>query len=143
MTRSLKGMVWIICLMQAVRGLDYVTGNEHDMGRAWAEQLGMPVYWGLACLVASAAVVVALCAAWPRVLLNAALVSFAINAMFAVQVFDMRMSPVPWPPEDVRLIFDHIAHSALWFLVAGTIWWREGIYRRREELLDKEVIDGG
>ena len=136
MTKSLKAISTVLSLMLFVRGVDYVTGDPVSSSVKVSDGAEMPLYWGIACIVAGIAAAVSMLANKSAWLQNTALLSFAIYAMFAVQAFDTRMLPVPWPPEDTRLIADHIGHSMLWLLVAATIWWREGINRRREVLLE-------
>lgn len=137
MTKEGTAFAWVLNLLLFARGLDYVTGNSFDMGREWGEQVSMPIYWGTACIVTSVLVTVALL--WKRfkALKFFALVAFGINVMFAVQSADYRMLPVPWPPEDFRLLGDHLGHAAMWLILAVTLWWREGISRRRNEILEE------
>lgn len=135
MDKSLKAISTVLVFMLLVRGVDYITGDPVSASVKVSDGAEMPLYWGLACVVAAVAAAVSLLANKAAWLQNTALVCFAIYAMFAVQAFDSRMLPFPWPPEDTRLIADHIGHSVLWMLVAITIWWRKGINRRRSELL--------
>lgn len=141
MTRALRAVVYILSFMALARGLDYVTGNEHDMGRMWADEVAMPYLWGAACLVGGVAAVAAVLFHIPGLAINAGIFNFAVNVMFAAQVVESRMSPVPWPPEDVRIPVDHLGHAALWMAVAVVVWWREGVKRRRSEIFE-EKIDG-
>lgn len=137
MTREGTAFAWVLNLLLFARGLDYVTGNPFDMGRIWGESVGMPLYWGTACIVTSVLVTVALLWKKFKALKFFALVAFGINAMFAVQSADYRMLPVPWPPEDFRLLGDHVGHAAMWLILAVALWWREGINRRRNEILEE------
>lgn len=140
MNKTLMAFSWVLTLMLAARGVDYVTGDSFAAPVKISEGAEMPLYWGWAAISAAALVSVSLVMRHPRFLQNAALVCFAINAMFAVQAFDYRMLPVPWPPEDTRLVTDHIGHALLWFLIAAALWWREGIVRRREAILGRETM---
>lgn len=140
MTRSLTAGVAILNTMLFVRGVDYSTGNVYDAaGRVFGDHIDMPGVWGASCLAISILVYAAIAVRWVQVLKNLCLFAFGVNAMFAVQIYEARMFPVPWPPEDTRLIADHIGHAALWLLFAATIWWREGVRRRRSELLRGSV----
>lgn len=136
MNKSLKAISAVLSLMLFLRGVDYVTGDPVASSVKISDGAEMPLYWGVACIVAGIAAAVSVLANKSTWLQNTALLGFAIYAMFAVQAFDTRMLPVPWPPEDTRLVADHIGHSVLWLLVAVIIWWREGISRRREALLE-------
>lgn len=138
MNKSLKAISTVLSLMLFVRGVDYVTGDSVAASVKVSEGAEMPLYWGIACIVAAVAAAVSMLANKPAWLQNTALLGFAIYAMFAVQAFDSRMLPIPWPPEDTRLIADHIGHSVLWLLVAVTVWWRNGIRIRRNEILGRE-----
>lgn len=137
MTREGTAFAWILNLLLLLRGLDYITGDTHSMGHAWGDDLGMPMYWGTACIVTSLIVTVALVRKKLEALRFSALVAFGINTMFAVQSADYRMLPVPWPPEDFRLLGDHVGHAAMWLILAVALWWREGIDRRRNEILEE------
>lgn len=137
MTREGTAFAWVLNLLLLARGIDYVTGNSFDMGRIWGESVGMPIYWGTACIVTSVLVTVALLRKKFEALQFFALVAFGINVMFAVQSADYRMLPVPWPPEDFRLLGDHVGHAAMWLILAVALWWREGINRRRNEILEE------
>lgn len=140
MNKSLMAFAWILSTMLAVRGLDYVTGDSFSASVRISDGAEMPLYWGWASLIAAALVMGSLVLKQSRFLQNSALVCFAVNAMFAVQVFAYRMLPVPWPPEDARLVADHIGHSLLWLLIAAALWWRAGIVRRREAILGGEMV---
>lgn len=135
MTKFLIGQVVLMTVLLAGYGLDYLTGNTFDMGRVYGEGVYMPTYWGAACLATSVYVVYGLLRRCPKALINASLVAFAINTMFAVQIADSRMLPVPWPPEDFRLLFGHVVHAGIWASIALALWWREGVTRRSDELL--------
>lgn len=137
MTREGTAFAWVLNLILFARGFDYITGNPFDMGHEWGESVGMPFYWGTACIVTSLLVTVALLRKKFEALQFFALVAFGINVMFAVQSADYRMLPVPWPPEDFRLLGDHVGHAVMWLILAVALWWREGINRRRNEILEE------
>lgn len=140
MNKTLMAFAWVLATMLAVRGLDYVTGDSVAAPVKVSEGAEMPLYWGWASLAAAALVIGSLIMKKANFLQNSALVCFAINAMFAVQAFAYRMLPVPWPPEDTRLVVDHIGHSLLWLLIAVALWWREGVVRRRDAILGREKM---
>lgn len=135
MTREVRFVAWVLAVILGFRGLDYVTGNTYPRGYVYGEEVFMTAYWGAACLVTTVLAVVSLVLRKPAWLKNTALLGFAINTMFVVQAAEVRMLPVPWPPEDFRLVFDHLGHAALWFFVASILWWREGVRLRRSQIL--------
>lgn len=141
MTRSLKAGVAILSTMLLVRGVDYVTGNSYDTdGRVIEDNLTLPGWWGATCLLVAFLVFAALLVGRAPLVKNLCLVAFSVNVMFAVQIYESRMLPFPWPPEDIRLVADHIGHASLWLLFAATVWWREGVRRRRSELLEEAGV---
>lgn len=135
MTRAMKALVCILIWIMTARGIDYVTGSSYDMGRLWGEHLFMPELWGAACLAIAVLSAVGVLASWPRLVANAALAGMATSVMFAVQVADMRM--FRWPPEDIRIITDHLGHAAIWLLVAVTILYRLGVEKRKAKILEE------
>lgn len=141
MTRALRAFVYILSFMALARGLDYVTGNEYDLGRLWGEDVAMPYLWGAACLAGGVAAVVAAVFRFPGLAVNAGIFNFATNVMLAAQVAEYRMLPYPWPPEDIRITVDHLGHAVLWLTIAVVVWWREGVLRRRSEIIE-ENMDG-
>lgn len=140
MNKTLMAFAWVLTTMLAVRGIDYVTGDSAAAPVKVSEGAEMPMYWGWASLVATVLVMGSLVLKKASFLQNSALVCFAINAMFAVQAFDFHMLPAPWPPEDTRLVTDHIGHALLWLLIAVALWWREGVVRRRDVILGRERV---
>lgn len=143
MTRALRAFVYILSFMALARGLDYVTGNEYDLGRLWGEDVAMPYLWGAACLAGGVAAVVAVVFSFPSLAINASIFNFATNVMLAAQVVDSRMLPYPWPPEDVRIPVDHLGHAVLWLTIAVVVWWREGVLRRRSEIIEEKMSGTG
>ena len=138
MNKTLMAFSFVLAVMLGIRGLDYVTGDDVSAAVTVADGAEMPMYWGVASIIAAVLVFGSLLLKKAGLLQNSALVCFAINAMFAVQAFATRMLPVPWPPEDTRLVADHAGHAALWLLIAVVLWWREGINRRRDVILGRE-----
>lgn len=135
MTRAMRILVAILIWIMAARGIDYVTGNSYDMGRLWGDHLFMPELWGTACLIIAVVSASGLLFRWPRLVANTALAGMATSVMFAVQVADMRM--FRWPPEDIRIITDHLGHAAIWLLVAVTILYRLGIEKQKVKILEE------
>lgn len=135
MTRAMRALVIILVWIMAARGVDYVTGSTYDMGRIWGDQLTMPEMWGMACLIVAGLTVVGLVLNRPRWVANIAIGGMAVSTMFAVQIADVRM--FTWPPEDIRIITDHLGHAATWLLVAVTIHYRLGVDRRKNEILEE------
>lgn len=141
MTRALSLFAGVLAAIMAIRGIDYVTGNSYTSGPIGDDNLHMPIWWGSACILTAIAVFYSVWRRKAEALKNSALVAFAIYVMFAVQTYDMRMLPIPWPPEDTRVVGDHLGFAVLWIGVAFTVWWREGKFRRRAEILEeKEAI---
>lgn len=135
MTRTMQALVAIMTTVETVRGIDYVTGNSYHLGRVWADELSMPMIWGIACLVVSAVAVWGLVRDRPRVVINAAIGGAAVSAMFAIQIADMRM--FAWPPEDIRLIGTHIGNAAVWALIAMATHYRLGVEKKKTEILEE------
>lgn len=141
MPRAQRVLIWILLLMEFVRGVDYLTGNQNDVGSVHPDEVGMPLVWGTACVAAASVAAVGVYFVRKSWVINGAIASFAVNLMLAWQVFEVRMLPYPWPPEDTRIIVDHVGHAAIWALVAGVVWWRGGVQRRCSEIM-KEQTDG-
>lgn len=135
MTRSMKTLVGILIWIMTARGLDYVTGNSYDMGRLWGDHLTMPKLWGVACLIVAGLATIGLIFHKPRLIVNVGIAGMAVSVMFAIQVADMRM--LSWPPEDIRIITDHLGHAAIWLLVSTTIHYRLGVEKRKELILEE------
>lgn len=135
MTRTMQALVAIMTTVEIVRGIDYVTGNSYHLGRVWADELSMPMIWGIACLVVAAVAVWGLVRDKPRVVINAAIGGAAVSAMFAIQIADMRM--FAWPPEDIRLIGTHIGNASIWALIVATTHYRLGVEKRKTEILEE------
>lgn len=134
MNWAIRSTLGVLAWMSLTRGVDYLTGNEFDMGRLMDDNLPLPEAWGWGCVVLA---VVAVAAAWtgsPRVAMHAGVLGLAVNVMLAVQIFDVRMMPWPWPPEDARIITDHLAHAAMWVIVAGDQAWREAVEKKKSLL---------
>ena len=135
MTRAMSALVAILSWVMVARGMDYVTGNRFDMGRVWGDHLTMPELWGAACLFVGLTAILGLVINKPRLVVNIGLVGMAISVMFAIQVADMRM--FEWPPEDIRIITDHLGQAASWLLVSTTIHYRLGVEKRKAAILEE------
>lgn len=138
MTRAMQALVSIMSAIMLARGVDYLTGNSFDMGRIWGDQLGMPELWGTACVLVVILAVGGLIAKKSKLVINGALLGTAVCIMFAVQVADMRM--FAWPPEDIRIIADHLGHAALWCMVVIVVTYREGVDKRKASII--RGVDG-
>lgn len=142
MSRAERALIWILLVMELVRGVDYLTGNQNNMGAGPDDGLSMPFVWGVACVVASLIALIGVLSMSRQWVINGAIASFAVNAMLAWQVFESRMLPIPWPPEDTRVIVDHLGHAAIWALIAGVVWWRGGVQRRSSEIVKEQQLNG-
>ena len=138
MTRAVKAVVWLLAIELFVRSIDYLTGDTYSTGQI-EDNLSMPVVWGATGLAAVTVVLFGLLLKKPFVVQTGSLIPFAIYVMFAFQIFEMRMLPHPWPPEDTRLVASHLTFAGLWLTTAITIWWREYIAKRKKEELDRKV----
>ena len=135
MTSALRTLLLILSFTSAVRGIDFVTGSEFVAARGWGDESTMPLLWGAASIGTGVYGALAAVLNSPRQAINAGLVGMAVSATFAIQVFEMRMLPLPWPPQDARVVADYLGHSALWLLTAGTAFYRKGVDERRHEIL--------
>lgn len=138
MNRAMQALVAIMSAVMLARGVDYLTGNSFDMGRIWGDQLGMPELWGTACVIVVILAFGGLLTKKSKLVINGALMGAAVYIMFAVQVADTRM--FAWPPEDIRLIADHIGHAAMWGLVVAVVVYREGVDKRKAAII--RGVDG-
>lgn len=138
MTRAVKAIVGLLVFEMFVRSVDYLTGDSHP-NSFWEDGLQMPAVWGSTCLAATLLILFGLARNKPGVVQTGSIVSFAIYVMFAIQVFEMRMLPYPWPPEDTRIVATHLMVAGCWLTVAVTIWWREYINLRKTEELEGKV----
>ena len=130
MTNTIRGFIIIFSTMALTRGVDYVTGNTVDRGGLLGDTLALPIVWGVACIILAALGVAASVRRCPRLGQWAGILGFAVNTMFAAQVFEWHMMPIPWPPEDLRFATDHLGHAAAWATIAVALWWRTGINRQ-------------
>lgn len=138
MNRAMQALVAIMSAVMLARGIDYLTGNSFDMGRIWGDQLGMPELWGTACVLVVILSVGGLITKKSKLVINGALMGAAVCIMFAVQVADTRM--FAWPPEDIRLIADHIGHAAMWGMVVVVVVYRQGVDKRKAAII--RGVDG-
>lgn len=141
MNRAVKTMASILTFELFVRSVDYSTGNSYSVGYT-DDNLWVPQVWGLTGFAAVAILLFGLLRNRPKVVQFGSICAFAIYTMFAVQIFEVRMLPYPWPPEDSRLCATHVAFAGLWLLSAGVIWWRSYIYKQCTDELDRRVQGG-
>lgn len=143
MTRTMQAMIGILSVMMLSRGVDYITGDSIDRSPIWVENLSQPEVWGIACIVLAVTGGYAVIARCPVAGKWVGFLGFAVNAMFAVQIWAPSMSPWPWPPEDTRLVTDHLGHAGGYAVMSLSLWWRMGVERRMQEKLEQEQLDGG
>lgn len=129
MNRALRALTWLMLAKLFTRSLDYVTGTQAAIPD---DGLQSSEVWGLAGLVASVIVFFGLMASKNLAVKLGAILTFAIYTMIGVQMFELSMLPIPWPPEDPRLSLNFIFDGAMWLAIAVIVWWREGIERECE-----------
>lgn len=135
MNRPLVAVVAILSFVAVTTGVDYVTGNSYDMGRTFGDQLVAPYVWGVACLLVGISALVGVIRKDDILAINSAIGGMATYAMFSFQIFETRMLPHPWPPEDLRLLSNNLGLAALWMVVALTLFFRQGVDRKKAALL--------
>lgn len=137
MSADLRILLTVLSLTSVIRGIDYMTGSEFVAARGWGEESTMPLLWGAASVGVGLYGLLAAAINCKRQAINVGLVGMSVSAMFAVQVFEMRMLPVPWPPQDARIVVHYIGQAVLWLLVTGTAYFRQGVSDRRHEIEDE------
>lgn len=135
MTRAMKALVTIMSLILVARGIDWLTGDSYYMGKVWGGGLDTPELWGAACLIVAGLAFLGLLLNRQKIVVNAGIAGAAVCTMFAVQIADQRM--FAWPPEDIRLIADHLGHAATWALATVTILHRSAVEGRKTEILEE------
>lgn len=135
MNRAMTAMVAIMATVSAFWGLDFVTGDSYHLGDAWGAALSTPQLWGIAHLVTSAIAAGGVLLRHAKTTIFASLVGAATNFMLAVQVADAQM--FAWPPEDIRLMVNHLGQGAIWLMAAVVIFFRHGVERRKEIILEE------
>lgn len=138
MTRAVRAIISLLAFELFVRSVDYLTGDSYD-SRNIEDNLSVPEVWGLFGLAAVFIVVLGLWSNRLGIVQTGCVTAFSIYTMFAVQVSDLRMLPIPWPPEDTRLLASHITFAGLWLLMALVIWWRAYIAEKCTDELDRKV----
>jgi len=127
-----------------VRGVDYVTGDTFPL-TSLLHDVSSPEVWGIACILTGALMWASLPLKGWKWAYTANIVSFAVYVMLAVQIFDVRMIPYPWPPEDIRVITDLLAFAAFSITLSITIQYRESVKARKHQIVTatSEKITGG
>ena len=138
MTRAVRAIISLLTFELFVRSVDYLTGDSYSERRV-EDNLSVPEVWGLFGLAAVFIVVLGLLSKRTGVVQAGCITAFSIYTMFAVQIFEFRMLPIPWPPEDTRLLTSHITFAGLWLLMALVIWWRAYIAKKCVDELDRKV----
>lgn len=133
--KTLRTLVALLSLVAIATGIDYVTGNSYHMGRVWGDEYSTPLLWGIACLITATIALVGIATSKPKVLIFASCLGASVYAMFAVQIADIRM--FAWPPEDIRLIANHVGQSFTWALVGVATYYRHGVDLRKEAILEE------
>lgn len=133
--KTLRTLVLLLSLVAIVTGIDYVTGNSYHMGRVWGDEYATPLLWGIACLTTAAIALYGIAMIKPKVLIFASCLGASVYLMFAIQIADTRM--FNWPPEDIRLIANHIGQSFTWALVGVTTYYRHGVDLRKKIILEE------
>lgn len=95
------------------------------------------VVWGATCLIAAAVVLVGVLRRSPIIAVQGSLIGFAVYAMFAWFVLEYTI--LIDPPDDWRILADHVSNSAFWLIVAVSISFRHGVH---QILVRKGVKDG-
>lgn len=142
MTLALQAYIWFLLVDAVARGVDYLTGPPENLDFLTDDDLGMPHVWGAALLVSSVIVAYGLVRKKLTVVQFGSVVSAAVYFMLAFQMFEGRMLPFPWPPEDVRVVATQLSAAGMWAVSGATIWWREGIRKRCEEAENSQVRSG-
>lgn len=135
MTRTMQALLAAMAFPSLWRAIDYTTGNSYQLGREWGEELYLPMLWGAACAIIALGGFIAAFTRSYTIGINTSILGMAVYVMFAVTVFQTRMLPYPWPPEDVRLVSDHLASSAIWGILGLSLLFRRGVERKKSELL--------
>lgn len=138
MTRAVRAIISLLAFELFVRSVDYLTGDSYN-ARNVEDNLSVPEVWGLFGLAAVIIVALGLFSKRAGVVQAGCVTSFAIYTMFAVQIFELRMLPIPWPPEDTRFLTSHLTLAGLWLLMALVIWWRAYIAKKCADELDRKV----
>ena len=130
-----KTLRTLLSLVAIATVIDYVTGNSYHMGRVWGDEYSTPLLWGIACLITATIALVGIATSKPKVLIFASCLGASVYAMIAVQIADIRM--FAWPPEDIRLIANHVGQSFTWALVGVATYYRHGVDLRKEAILEE------
>lgn len=136
MTRTMQLLLLVGALQLVARGTDLlfspVSGEiARDMGGAQG------AVWGITCLIAAAVVLVGLLRRSPVVAVQGSLIGFAIYGMFAWFVVDDTI--LAYPPDNWRILADHVAKSTFWLIFAVSVSFRHGVHKI---LVRKGVEDG-
>lgn len=126
------------------RSLDYLTGDTFPHNRQ-SHEVTSPEIWGIACAISGSLMVTAAFSKNWKFPYFAGIVSFAVYLMVAVQIFDARMLPYPWPPEDHRIVVDLLVYAYLSLVLSITIQYRESVKAKKKQIVNQvsEQLNGG
>ena len=129
MSRAVRFVSFMLGLALFSRGVDYVTGErEHEVTPIFA--------WGIACTVVGLAFCVSAFSKRWQVPYFCGIASFSVYTVIALQRFEMRMLPYPWPPDGNRAFVDLIVLGALSLCVSVTIQYRESVAARKRQTIE-------
>lgn len=141
MNNGLRALVTIFSINAFVTALDYGTGNSYEIGTAGVVN-ELPIVWAISLTLVG---VLSLAGAWGGCLALTKIGALAgawTYILFAVTVWEPRMWPIPWPPEDMRLPADHLTVATVWALILGLVWFRQRVEKDKEKIRE-EISDGG
>lgn len=141
MTTGLRVLVTLFSINALVAALDYATGNDYQTTPVESPDT-LPLVWALSL---TAVGVLSLAGVWTRfngLAKIGALAGTWTYLLFAFTVWDHRMWPVPWPPEDIRLPFNHATTAAVWLLVVVLVVFRQHV-ERDKEIIREDFSHGG
>ena len=144
MSRAVRFLMFWLGFALIVRGVDYVTGDTFPL-TSLLHDVNSPEVWGITCIIVGIFIwVSALLKGW-KWAYTANISAFAVYIMLAVQIFDMRMLPYPWPPEDVRVITDLMTFAMFSLTLSITIQYRESVKARKHQIVKatSQKLPGG
>lgn len=138
MNKAARVAAGLLTFELLVRSVDYATGNSYNNG-ILDDNISTPEVWGYTGLAAVVVLLFGLILGRDKVVQFGGVCAFSIYTMLAIQVFEVRMLPFPWPPEDSRLFSTNAVFAGLWLLLTVTIWWRSYIAKLCTDELDRKV----
>lgn len=126
MTRTMQLLLLVGALQLVARGTDLLFSPVLGPVPLDAAD-GRDAVWGVASLIAAAVVLVGVLRRSPAVAVQGSLIGFAIYGMFAWLVVGSTV--LADPPDNWRILADHLFHSAFWLICAVSISFRHGVYK--------------